>query len=126
MKTKRISAAETSPLLISSLPARPNQSLNAGGVTYTSTDLRHAFDRLPLLLVTRYNGLIDDMENGDILALISTELTEGAKLKDFFSDLKSGAWAGYAKLGDTPIHTVISDILSRLSAIEEVLRNEHT
>ena len=121
MKSKSITTAEMEPLLISSLPARPNQRLNAGGVTYTSTDLRLAFDQLPLLLVSRYNGLLDDMESGDILELISTGISEGATLKDFFRDLKSGAWAGYAVLGNAPLHTLISGILTRLSALEEAM-----
>ena len=121
MKSKKILITETEPLLISSLPARPNQDIASGGKSYSSAELRAAFDKLPLLLVGRYNDLLSDMESGDILELISIDGDGDRSLKTFFEDLLSGVWAGYATVDGAPLHNIIKDITRRLSAIEEVI-----
>jgi len=120
MKSKKILYSELSPLLISSLPARPNQSASYGGAAYSSSELRAAFDKLPLLLAERYNDLLSDIESGELCENLATGLSEGSTLKSFFEDLSSGVWAGYSKIDGTPIYTLLRNIEDRLAKLEEV------
>ena len=55
MSISPITQSELSRLKVAALPARPNASGAFGGLGYTSAELRAAFDRLPELLVSRYN-----------------------------------------------------------------------
>lgn len=120
MKSQKIVNAELERRLVSSLPARPNREYAAGGVSFSSTALRAAFDRLPLLLVERYNALFDDIESGEISELFKIGLKDGQTLSSLIEDIKSGAWAGYFYIESTPLYTLLKDILSRLEKLEEV------
>ena len=67
MTTKKITSEEISAHAVESLPTRPTESTAFGGRGYTSTEMKAAFDRLPKLVIERFNNLIDDIEGGDIL-----------------------------------------------------------
>ncbi len=121
MKSKKILNTETEPLTVASLPARPNQSVAFGGKSYSSAELRAAFDRLPLLLVERYNDLISDIESGDICDAIPTGLLYKHTLKELMSDVKNGKLATYLTVNDTSLFTLVMDFEQRLQRIEEAL-----
>lgn len=119
MKSRKIVTSETEPLLISSLPPRPNQKEWMGGVGYSSAELRAAFDKLPLLLVGRYNDLIDDITSGDICQLLSTNSAESQTLSEFLEETRNGVWASKFQLDGLSLRAVIQSILARLDALEE-------
>jgi|GEM_PF-6133517 len=61
MNTKKILSGEIAQLRVASLPTRPTASADVGGRGYTSTQMKEAFDRLPLFIIDRLNGLIDEL-----------------------------------------------------------------
>jgi hypothetical protein len=56
---------------ISSLPTRPTAPTAFGGKGYSATEMKEAFDRLPLYVAERLNSLIDDIESGSLADLIA-------------------------------------------------------
>lgn len=103
MKTKRISDGEITPLKISSLPSRPTLPTQYGGRGYSASDMKEAFDALPLLIAQRLNSLIDDI-SADFDASIATEIHTGSDslptLSDIFRGIESGELAESIKLSD--------------------------
>lgn len=81
MNTKQITESEIAALKISALPTRPTLPSQYGGRGYTASDMKAAFDRLPLFIIERLNLLIDELngENGSLLAAIS-KLQEDVEL----------------------------------------------
>lgn len=74
MNSKKITARDIADLKISALPTRPTAPQAFGGKGYTATEMKEAFDRLPLYIVDRYNELIDDIHGAlseDLLKLRS-------------------------------------------------------
>lgn len=98
MKSKKITDGEISAMKVASLPTRPTAPAAFGGKGYTATELKEAFDKLPLFLVERYNRLIGDIygEDGDSIAdAIKTSITESHTLTDLFADIQSGSFTSY-------------------------------
>ncbi|GEM_PF-5346413 len=56
-----IQPEDIASLKVSSLPSRPTAPASFGGLGYTATDLKAAFDRLPLFLVGKLNTLISEV-----------------------------------------------------------------
>ena len=103
MTTEKIKNAEIAALRVSSLPSRPNASGAFGGRGYTAAEMKEAFDRLPLFLIERFNSLLDDIAasgDGSLADTVPTGLGEGHTLADLFSDIGSGALAGYLSTGE--------------------------
>lgn len=74
MKTNKITDSEIESLKIASLPTRPTAPTAFGGKGYTATEMKAAFDRLPLRICEAFNSLIDDVESGALCeALAATE-----------------------------------------------------
>jgi hypothetical protein len=71
MNTKKITESEIEELKISSLPTRPTAPTAFGGKGYSATEMKEAFDRLPLYVAERLNSLIDDIESGSLADLIA-------------------------------------------------------
>lgn len=74
MKSKRITEDEIKTLKVAYLPLRPTAPSTNGGLGYTASQMKAAFDKLPLFLVDRVNDLIDDLE--ELEAKISGEETD--------------------------------------------------
>jgi hypothetical protein len=93
MKTKKINESEISPLKISALPSRPTLPTQYGGKGYSASDMKNAFDALPLLIIERLNSLFDDI-SATADEGIATEICTGnellPKLTDIFSGIDSG------------------------------------
>ena len=114
MNATRITDEEIAGMTVSSLPTRPTSPTAFGGKGYTSAEMKAAFDRLPLLLVERYNSLLDDIESlgeGSLAESIPTGINEGHSLGDLFSDVESGNLASYIKVGKESLHSVIAKLL---------------
>ncbi|MBE6644634.1 MAG: hypothetical protein E7612_04550 [Ruminococcaceae bacterium] len=98
MKSKKITDGEIGTMKVASLPTRPTAPAAFGGKGYTATELKEAFDKLPLFLVERYNELIGDIcgEDGDSIAdKIPTAISENHTLTDLFADIQSGTLLSY-------------------------------
>lgn len=125
MKTKKLSDREIQATRISSLPTRPTAPSSLGGRGYTSKEMKEAFDRLPLLIIERFNLLLDDIKAvGDesILKEIPTSIKEGHSLYDLISDIKNGNLASYLNVGNTSLAERLAGIEKRLSEIETSLK----
>lgn len=66
MNAKKIYDSEIESKKISSLPTRPTASTAFGGKGYTATEMKEAFDLLPLHIVSAFNTLIGDIESGEL------------------------------------------------------------
>lgn len=83
MNTTKITASEIDSLKVASLPTRPTAPTAFGGKGYTATEMKAAFDKLPLRIIEEFNSLIDEIENG---ALAQT-LCQTEPLKTLISDI---------------------------------------
>ncbi len=98
MKANKINDADISGIKVSSLPTRPTTPTAFGGSGYTATEVKAAFDKLPLYIIERFNELIDDIrgeEGGDITDSFKTGINATKTLREFFDDLVSGAICDY-------------------------------
>lgn len=103
MNTTKILDSEISGLKIASLPSRPTAPTAFGGKGYTSTEMKAAFDKLPLFIIKRFNMLIEDISaegDGSLASEIPTGISEGHTLSDLFSDVISGALPFYLSMGE--------------------------
>ena len=108
MNARKILNSEIADLKISSLPTRPTAPSSFGGRGYTTSEMKEAFDKLPLFLVQRFNTLIEDIASTDensLAAAILTGISENHSLKKLFEDISSGdfieyLWLGSESLGD--------------------------
>ena len=103
MKTTRITMSEAEPLLIASLPTRPTSPSAFGGKGYTATEMKEAFDKLPLLIIERLNNLLDDVESGAVCDAIPTGITGAPMLADLIQAFTSGALASIIAYRDTTL-----------------------
>ena len=85
MNAKKINESEISTLKVASLPTRPTAPTAFGGKGYTATEMKAAFDKLPLYTIANYNLLISDIESG-ALALL---LAEQEPFKTLISDIET-------------------------------------
>ena len=98
MISRKITDGDIADKKVASLPTRPTAPAAFGGKGYTATELKEAFDKLPMFLVERYNQLIDDMyaeaENG-VAGAIKTGISDSHTLLNLFSDIKNGNFTAY-------------------------------
>ena len=114
MNATKITDAEIAELKIASLPTRPTSPTAFGGSGYTSRELKDAFDRLPMLLVERYNALLEDITalgDGSLAADIPTGIEEGHTLATLFTDVTSGNLATRIRVGEETLYSVINRLL---------------
>lgn len=103
MKTTKLLDSEISPLKIESLPTRPTVPEAYGGAGYTASDMKRAFDRLPLFIAERLNSLLDDIlaePEASVLADMKSGIYEGHTLYQLLCDIKSGAVSDYLTVGE--------------------------
>ncbi len=96
MKTTKINESEIASLKISSLPTRPTLPSQYGGKGYSASDMKAAFDSLPLFIIERLNSLIDDVSaepNESIAAKINTGIALIPTLSELFLAVSSGSLA---------------------------------
>ena len=122
MTATKITNADISSLRVSSLPSRPTAPKSFGGAGYTATQLKEAFDRLPLYIISRFNELIDDItREGDegLLGSIPSGIEEGHTLADLVADIKSGNMSTY-------IDVLGESLAERIVAINEEMEKLRT
>ena len=134
MKAKKILNSDVSGIMISSLPTRPTAPRSHGGMGYGATQMKEAFDKLPLYIIERYNELIGDISKfgeDSLAAAIPSGIKEGHTLHSLFEDVESGELATYFSFfGKSLLAHVISiyaelDRLGeRLSVLESLCKEE--
>lgn len=98
MQAKKILNSDVRELLISSLPTRPTAPKSQGGRGYGVSEMKAAFDKLPLYIIERYNELISDViRTGDdsLAAAIPSGIKDGHSLYTLFEDVRTGELATY-------------------------------
>lgn len=83
MITKKIPDSEIESLKVASLPTRPTAPAAFGGKGYTATEMKAAFDKLPLRIIKEFNVLMDEIENG----ALCEELSKKEPLSSVISDI---------------------------------------
>ena len=87
MTTNKITDSEIESLKVGSLPTRPTAPTAFGGRGYTATEMKAAFDKLPLKIIEEFNALIDDIASGALALLLAqkepykTLLSDVTKIK---------------------------------------------
>ncbi len=113
MTSTKINDADIANLKISSLPSRPTAPTAFGGRGYTASEMKEAFDKLPLYIIEKFNALLEDISahgDGSLADEIPTGIREEHSLYNFFCDIVSGAAAGYIKVIDMPLAEAIADL----------------
>lgn len=121
MKTTKILTEEICDLTVSSLPTRPTSPIALGGRGYSPTEMKQAFDKLPLFIIERFNSLIDDIHGeGEekITDSIPSGISEGHTVEDMLKDITEGSFASYLTVLDKSLSVHIAEILERLNALE--------
>lgn len=98
MKAKKIQNSDISDIMISSLPTRPTAPRHLGGMGYGATQMKEAFDKLPLYIIERYNELIGDISKlgeDSLASAIPSGIKEGHTLRSLFEDIETGELATY-------------------------------
>lgn len=111
MNTTKITDSAIENLKVASLPTRPTAPAAFGGRGYTASEMKAAFDRLPLYIIARFNSLLDDLvgeEEGSLAASLPTGIREGQSLAGLFSDLKSGEISSYLPVGKTTLAATLA------------------
>lgn len=101
MKATTITENEIKNLKVASLPTRPTSPKSFGGNGYTATQMKEAFDKLPLFIIERFNALISDiLDTGadSIAHEIATGIKSGHTLSDMFEDISNGSFLNYVML----------------------------
>lgn len=112
MKTTKITTTETEPLLIASLPTRPTAPSAFGGKGYTATEMKAAFDRLPLLIIERFNELIGDIENGEAFASVPTGIDGAPTIAELLRAFTAGTLASIITYRDTTLTAYLEALRS--------------
>ena len=115
MNATKITDGELCEAKISSLPTRPTSPTAYGGRGYTATEMKEAFDRLPLLLAERYNLLLDDISalgGGSLADSVPTGLSEEHTLFDLFGDIENGNLASYLKVGNATLYSILNRLMT--------------
>ncbi len=125
MKTTKILESELSSLKVESLPTRPTVPEANGGAGYTATDMKRAFDRLPLFIAGKLNSLIDDIladADESVLCEMKSGIDEGHTLYDMLCDIKNGHFAEYLTVGAGTLIGAIDELGEDLSTLLVALK----
>lgn len=126
MQSKKITEGEIANLKISSLPSRPTAPTSFGGRGYTATQMKEAFDKLPLFIIARLNRLIDDVcaEGEDSISTeIKTGIYDGHTLQKLFKDIENGEFGNYMEVFGTSLTDHLASIRDELDTIEKDMGN---
>lgn len=106
---------------VSSLPSRPSAPTAFGGRGYTASEVKEAFDRLPLYIVEKFNSLIDDVRavgDSSLAAAMPTGYGDGHTLANLLEDVKNGNLAAYLTVGEQSLAMRLAELEARLDALE--------
>ena len=117
MKATKINSSEAEPLLIASLPTRPTAPSAFGGKGYTATEMKSAFDKLPLFIIERFNNLIDDIKGGGICDSIPTGINGAATLAALLQAFVNGTLTSVIAYKDTTLTAYLENMRSDLDRI---------
>jgi hypothetical protein len=98
MKAKKIQNSDIEHILISSLPTHPTAPRSLGGRGYSASEMKEAFDKLPLYIIEHYNALIGDVHSfgeNSLASAVPSGIKDGHTLHNLFEDIKSGELAAY-------------------------------
>ena len=98
MKAKKIQNSDIEHILISSLPTHPTAPRSLGGRGYSASEMKEAFDRLPLYIIEHYTALIGDVHSfgeNSLASAVPSGIKDGHTLHNLFEDIKSGELAAY-------------------------------
>ena len=115
MNATKITDGELNEARVASLPTHPTSPTLFGGRGYTATEMKEAFDRLPLLIAERYNLLIEDalsLGEESLAGSVPTGLSEEHTLSDLFSDVKNGNLASYLKVGNATLYSILNRLMT--------------
>lgn len=125
MKTTKINESEIANLKVSSLPTRPTMPSQYGGKGYTASDMKAAFDLLPLFIIEKFNTLIEDIEaegEESVAAKINTGIGQIENLYELFRSIESGTLLEVARLRDgESVAYAIAEIKDELAKIKQAL-----
>ena len=125
MKAQKIESSDVKDMLISSLPTRPTAPRSLGGMGYGASEMKHAFDKLPLYIIERYNELLEDVcsiGKDSFAAAIPSGIKDGHTLSDLFGDVSSGTLATYLTFQGKTLSEHISTIYEEIEEIKSVLK----
>ncbi|MBQ9735768.1 MAG: hypothetical protein IJV96_03175 [Clostridia bacterium] len=126
MPIYKIKPSEIEACRISNLPSRPSFPSLYSGEVLSASELRAAFDALPLLLADALNDLVDSLglfeEKGaseSFASLIATHIFEGHSLEDLFRDVADGSLATYfAPDGARPLAEILEVLEKDVDALK--------
>lgn len=131
MTATKITENEIQHLKVASLPTYPTSPRAYGGKGYTATEMKAAFDKLPLFIIERFNALLDDIAKegeGSLAECVKTGIKDSHTLAELFEDVRSGELASYLTVGDTTLLTLVSqfkvgtiELDSRIKALEDYI-----
>lgn len=122
MKATKITNDEITDRCVACLPTRPTAPDSIGGRGYTASQMKSAFDRLPLHVIDRFNLLLEDIKavgEDSLASEIKTGLGDGHSLTDLFSEIGNGDILARIPVGDTNLLLLLLGISERLSVLEE-------
>lgn len=126
MNLTKISDSEISELKVSSLPTRPTAPTAFGGRGYTASEMKAAFDRLPLFIIERLNAIIDYVKSETLCDSIAndirTEIADGHTLAEMLRDIPSGEFSDYLMVGTETLSEKISQTELSLSELDKKLK----
>ena len=117
----KILTEDIDSLKISSLPTRPTAPSSFGGRGYTASEMKAAFDRLPLFLVDKFNQLLDAItgEGGELITeSIPTGISEGHTLYELLLDVRNGNFASYLDVYGKTLAERLERIIGDLNAVK--------
>ena len=124
MKARKIEKEEIRDLLIASLPSRPTAPKSLGGRGYGATEMKEAFDKLPLYIIERFNELISDIgEVGEdsLAAAIPSGIKDEHTLSDLLSDIRSGHIAAYLTFYGKSLYDHIASLYEETERLKKRL-----
>ncbi|MBQ8720370.1 MAG: hypothetical protein IJY65_04995 [Clostridia bacterium] len=110
MTTQKFTDSEVNEKRVASLPTRPTAPTSYGGRGFSATEMKAAFDKLPLLIIERFNSLLDDLTasgEGSLVEEILTGIKEGHTLARLFSDVTDGSFAEYLVAGNMTLKETV-------------------
>ena len=119
MTISKIYDKDIESLKVASLPSRPTAPTSFGGAGYTAKDMKSAFDRLPLFIISRLNQLIDGItDSSGVVDMIPSGISDGHTLKDLTRDITSGRFSTYLSVLGEPLSEKILSISEELYRLD--------
>lgn len=121
MKAKKIYNSDIADILISALPSRPTAPRERGGMGYGASEMKAAFDRLPLRIIEHFNALLSDVEDlgeNSLAASMPTGIKEEHTLHTLFEDIRTGELAAYFSILGKSLLSHLITIYAELDLIK--------